>query len=105
MPLRTKASARSDERKQQIVPRLISQLTCEAAVGINARRFLELLPKLGIHVAEIGKLRLVQIDAFESALMKLGDSSAIDDDEENVDDEQPTDASAVLAKLGLRRAS
>lgn len=105
MPPCKKPSVRSDERKQQIAPRLISQLTCEAATGINARRFLELLPRLGIHVARYGKLRLVSLDAFEGAVMQLNGAGTPVDDEDDVDDEQPTDASAVLAKLGLRRAS
>jgi hypothetical protein len=67
---------------------------------MNPRRFLELLPLLGIPIARRGKLRLVQLDAFEAAVMKLAETST--SDAATIETDQPTTATAVLARIGRK---
>jgi hypothetical protein len=96
----TPKGTRGIESRNSVNPRLVSQLNCGPAVGMNPRRFLELLPLLGIPIARRGKLRLVQLDAFEAALMKLAETST--SDAAAIETDQPTTAAAVLARIGRR---
>lgn len=100
--------------KRQTKPRLgiapapvaISQLNCVQVVGIDPRRYLELLvahPEVPRSV--VGKLRVVAVEDFTSLLVALRFSRPLATDiVEDADDETPTTADAVLAELGLRRA-
>lgn len=52
-----------------VAPLLVSQLNCEAVGGIDARRFLEVLPRLGVPIAKVGKLRLVDAERFRDSIL------------------------------------
>jgi len=80
-----------------VVPLIISQLNCTAAVGMNERRYLEWIIERGVPCRKEGKLRLV--DAT-TAVRYLAPS----DDEESEDvDSTEDEIDRVLAAVGRRR--
>ena len=88
---------------------LVSQLTCLLLLGIDRRRYLELLvPLCRGHVTRLGKLRLIPLDV---ALAKLGELAIDADDEPANDssdaaehDRQPETLTEVLAAWNLELA-
>lgn len=86
-----------------VSPLLISQLNCEPLCGIDARRFLELLPRLNVTVAKIGKLRLVDADSLRSSILAQTSCAPSRDAVDLA--RQPETVDEVLAMLGLRRKS
>jgi len=87
-------------------PSHVSQLNCEATIGIDPRRFLEVLLPHCAHVATVGKLRVVLVEDADEALRELSKSSAEPAAvEEAVDDDGPQDADDFLRRLGRRRSA
>lgn len=83
-----------------VAPLLISQLNCESICGIDARRFLELLPRLSVTVAKIGKLRLVDAERFRAQVLAAADDPALAlRDDSHL---QPESVEEVLAAIGRR---
>ena len=84
----------------------VSQETCLAVLGVDARRYLELVvPLCKGDVSAIGKLRLVPLDVAEAAiraLAKAGDNET-DDGAAAVDPGEPRTVDEVLARLGWER--
>lgn len=85
---------------------LVTQLNCEAVIGVNARRYLEIVvPLCNGHVVSLGKLRAIPVDVV---LEKLR-SRAIDDTgktEPTFDDHEQFDTpDAVLARIGMRKSA
>ncbi|MCL2777973.1 MAG: hypothetical protein FWD73_08210 [Polyangiaceae bacterium] len=93
-------------------PMSVSQLTVEPIVGIDGRRYLDLLrehPECAR--SRVGKLVVVELDDLRALLRSLTLQSSphtesdVHDDAGLRCDEQPETADAVLAKLGLRRTA
>jgi hypothetical protein len=80
-----------------VAPLLVSQLNCEPLCGIDARRFLELLPRLDISVAMVGKLRLVDAEEFRACLAAQSAPSVPADLAR-----QPESVDEALALIGRR---
>jgi len=84
---------------------MVSQLTCLVLLGIDPRRYLELLlPLCAGQVTALGKLRLVPLDV---AVAKLGELATdcdlnigIAPENDHGDDDQPTSVNDVLARVG-----
>lgn len=79
-------------------PTLISQKTCEQALGVPRRQYLEALPRFraaGGEVLELGRLRLVAPDDF---VRWLRDQEAAEKGEPGELDQ----VDAMAAELGLR---
>lgn len=96
---------RTPRSPQLVAPVLVTQLNCEAVIGVNERRYLEsVLPLCEGHVIEIGKLRAVPVDVL---LEKLSARVALVAERPSVERTapQPTSADDVLADLGLRRSA
>jgi hypothetical protein len=87
-------------------PTHVSQLTCEAVLGIDPRRYLEVLVPHCAHVATVGKLRIISLEDAEEALRALSKSSAEPAATDNaVEDEGPATADEFLSRLGRRRTA
>jgi hypothetical protein len=93
-----------------IRPAFVSQETCLQVLGVDARRYLELvLPACAGQVTRLGKLRLVPLDAAEVALRALAaagddvDGAAVDAAEHEEAVRQPQTVDEVLAAVGRRR--
>lgn len=84
-----------------VAPVMISQLNCAAICGVDPRRFLELLLRLDIRVAKIGKLRLVDAEEFRVCLYERMTPSTSPSAPVDLE-RQPETADEVLAVLGLR---
>lgn len=98
------SSDKQDARKVAAVqPRFVSQLNVESVAGINPRRFLEVLPRLGVPVVSLGKLRLVRLDDLEAALLRASGSAEATGDGDAI--AQPLSAADVLARLGRRQTA
>lgn len=86
-------------------PLSVSQLNCLALVGIDPRRWLELLlAHAEVPRSAVGKLRVVAVDDLRMLLAALActkDAADVIDPVE--DDDQPTSAGDVLSRLGLRK--
>jgi hypothetical protein len=86
----------------------VSQLTCLPLLGVDARRFLDVLvPKCAGDVVAIGRLRLVPLDVAVSRLRELAAESNEHDDQADDKHEElglPTTAAGVFAALGRRSA-
>jgi hypothetical protein len=86
---------------------MVSQLTSEAVLGCNARRYLEeIVPIVEAHgflVARIGKLRIASVEEVESALLAPR-AEGMTEQKTSIDDGAPESVSAVLAHLGRRVA-
>ncbi len=86
-------------------PIAVSQLTCQSLLGIDDRRFLELVVPRCKGVARVGRLRIVEADEVRRVLRDLAPVeedepapvAANDGVEPSVDD--------MLAKLGRRRVA
>lgn len=86
----------------------VSQLTIEAVVGIDPRRYLELLaahPELPR--TSVGRLRIVPLDGLQDLLAHLAVSAAPAGEDGGEDDGEPSPLTAdtVLARIGLRRTA
>ena len=89
----------------------VSQLTCEAVLGIDSRRFLEVLvPRCGRHVSKVGKLRVVPLDVAERVLRAMAEEQRAANDSDDgkaerapVVDVVPETVDGVLAKMGYER--
>ncbi|WP_104977819.1 hypothetical protein [Sorangium cellulosum] len=81
-------------------PEMLSQKNVEAVTGIPARIFLDTIraPGFPLPVAKLGKLRLVQREAFVAYLQALATQPAPRRDAEA---EERTRVAAVLASAGL----
>jgi hypothetical protein len=89
-------------------PAHVSQLNCEAILGIDPRRFLELLVPRCAHVSIVGKLRVISVEDADDALRSLAtDSSELAATEVDVngDDDEIGTADDVLRRLGRRRTA
>ncbi len=94
------------ERPLSIVPLLVTQLNCEAVIGVNGRRYLEsIVPRFAGHVIAIGKLRAIPADVLLERLRGLPSPSAEEPIETADDDKQPETADGVLRAIGLRRSA
>jgi hypothetical protein len=78
-------------------------LNCEATLGIDPRRFLEVLVPHCANVATVGKLRVVSIEDADEALRSLAKSSAESAATEDADADEDLTTDQFLAKLGRRR--
>lgn len=79
-------------------PVLVSQRSSLATLGIPPRNFLELVRRddCPVRVQKLGKLRLVEVDAFKAWLRRLDDVTRAEDAR------APRDAAdEVLLELGL----
>ncbi|WP_437999659.1 hypothetical protein WMF26_06825 [Sorangium sp. So ce185] len=81
-------------------PEMLSQKNVEAVTGIPARVFLDTIraPGFPLPVTKLGKLRLVQREAFVSHLQALATAPASRRDAEG---DERTRVAAVLAAAGL----
>ncbi|WP_437939223.1 hypothetical protein [Sorangium sp. So ce341] len=81
-------------------PEMLSQKNVEAVTGIPARVFLDTIraPGFPLPVTKLGKLRLVQREAFVSHLQALATAPASRGDAEA---DEHTRVAAVLASAGL----
>jgi hypothetical protein len=81
-------------------PEMLSQKNVEAVTGIPARVFLDTIraPGFPLPVTKLGKLRLVQREAFVSHLQALATAPAARRDAEG---DERTRVAAVLAAAGL----
>lgn len=93
-----------DAREHVIVAAaLVTQINCEAVLGIDARRYLErVLPLCRGHVISIGKLRAVPVAV---ALAKLQELPSSDEPTPLVLEDEPTSADDVLRRIGMRRSA
>ena len=96
-------------RREPVVVRaaFVSQENCRELLGIDARRFLELLlPLCTGHVTPLGKLRLVPLGVAEDRLQAHArDGDPTGDDDQRELEPQPETADEVLAMLGRRRTA
>ena len=94
---------------QTITPVLVTQLNCDAVIGVDPRRYLEkVVPLCPGHVAEIGKLRAVPVAVVLEAMRTLAGTRATEAGATPIalgDDDELDTADKVLARLGMRRAS
>ena len=85
----------------------VSQLSCAALLGVDPRRFLDVVvPLCRPDVVHVGKLRLIEVARAVDVLrgMVAGDGAegpTTDEDEPG----QPETAEEVLAALGLERVA
>ncbi|WP_433935276.1 hypothetical protein AB3662_11295 [Sorangium cellulosum] len=81
-------------------PEMLSQKNVEAVTGIPARVFLDTIraPGFPLPVTKLGKLRLVQREAFVSHLQALATAPAA---RRNAEADEETRVAAVLAAVGL----
>lgn len=87
-------------------PVSVSQLTVEALVGIDPRRYLELLADHpDVPRACVGKLRVVALDDLRGLLARLSTTSSGEREEHAPRADEPTTADDVLSRLGLRRSA
>jgi hypothetical protein len=83
----------------------VSQLTCLALLGVDPRRFLDVLIPRCSNVAKLGRLRLVPLeDAVEGLRTLAVDDSESADEAVEPSEGQPESADEVLAALGMERA-
>lgn len=91
-----------------VTPLAVSQLNVEPIFGINAGRYLEILPRLGIRVSRVGKLRVVDAAELRDALARLAaepqpaEDDVADEPDDPLEDAQPRSVDDVLACLGRR---
>lgn len=87
----------------------VSQRNVEAVFGIDDRRYLDLLRDHAdeLSVSNVGKLRVVAVEDLRDVLARLAVKASphtrVSADAVDADDEQPTTADEVLARLGRRR--
>jgi hypothetical protein len=84
-----------------VVPIVITQVNCTAALGMNERRYLEWIIERGVPCKKEGKLRVVEASTALRFLAPVVDSAAgkVDTDAISPDDE----VDLVLAAVGRRR--
>lgn len=84
-------------------PIFVSQLTCEAVLGIDSRRYLEMLREHHeLSVVQRGKLRLVEVASVRELLRGLATTTAAP--APSIEAELET-ADEVLAALGRKRSA
>lgn len=85
------------------MPTSVSQLTAEAVLGIDARRYLALVRAHTdeLRVSPIGKLRVVPLDDMRALLARLATASSAPE----APDDAPSSVDEVLAALGHRRVA
>ena len=97
------ASTASPDRQITVRPEAVSQLTCLAVLGIDARRYLEFVrAHPGLLRNKLGKLVVVRVDDFLAELRRSA-GEPVELEAIEVLDEVPEDADAILASLGRRR--
>jgi hypothetical protein len=80
----------------------VSQLTCLVLLGVDPRRFLDLVvPVCRPDVVRVGRLRLVPLEVAVQAIrsMTTEDEGAEPDDHD--DDGQPETVAGVLGAIGM----
>jgi hypothetical protein len=88
-----------------VAPISFSDETCFAVVGVTPRRLRQLIERHTIPHARDGKRVIVDADDWRRAMASLAaGGGAPANDLVGHDDDQPTSADAVLAKLGRRVA-
>lgn len=109
----------SPPRRRKLRPRapvaiaaaMVSQLNCEALLGMDSRRYLDLLlPICKGAVVRLGKLRLIPLDVAVARLRALSTVAPVDapvagDGDDQDQDPQPESADAFLASIGRRRTA
>ena len=81
----------------------VSQLTCVPLLGIDARRYLDLVREHDLPRTRVGKLVLVEVRVISSLLSHLavdGDSASTEPTVVVDDDDEPTTVDGVLARIG-----
>lgn len=86
-------------------PLSVSQLTALPLLGIDARRYLQLLAAHEVPHAKLGKLRVAMLDDVRTILRELAAVPEGAQRDGNEEAPQPETGDAVLAAMGLRRAS
>jgi hypothetical protein len=89
-----------------VSPATVSQLTSLAILGVDERRFLELLVPRCKRVAHVGRLRLVPLDEAMRALATLANDATPPmpgGNDDPGDERQPETVDDFLAVMGLRR--
>ncbi len=86
-----------------VAPATVTQLTCLAILGIDPRRWLEIVAKWNVRRARVGKLVVVALPTMLEALAAHAAEAADDSPTDDEDDGQPQTADAVLAAIGCRR--
>lgn len=81
-----------------VAPLVITQDNCQAAIGLEPRRFLALIHERQIQHTKLGKLRLVRADVLLAALDAVSTTSASEQSEALV---QPTQTSRLARAAGL----
>lgn len=87
-------------------PTHVSQLNVTPIVGIDARRYLDLLvahPE--VPRAAVGRLRIVALEDLRSLLSRIATTSTTETAVDTDTDDAPMTADAVLSRIGMRRAS
>jgi hypothetical protein len=92
-----------------VAPATVSQLTCAAVLGVDPRRYLDLVvPRLAGRVAHVGRLRVARVDDVLAALAELAsvntDGTASAEALTEHDESEPQNADQFLAALGRRSA-
>ncbi len=103
--------AKSRDRRVPVVPRHVSQLTCLALFGIDARRYRKIVNehRRTLRITRAGRLVLVPVHDFELLLERLAEAPANDTDETtDTGDRSPVaggfeTADEILAAVGHRR--
>lgn len=83
----------------------LSQLTSLALLGIDPRRFLDIIIPRCPHVAHVGRLRIVPLDDAIEVLRGLSGDNDDGDEVEADGERQPQTADAVLGALGMERVA
>lgn len=98
-------------RPLAVAPLIITQLNALAVVGIDGRRFLELVRRAKVPHTRLPGSKLVAVEAavFLERLRELGESAdgaaVVELDTRTRDDEQPQTADDVLRAIGRRRTA
>ena len=90
-----------------VQPSTVSQLTSIAVLGVDPRRYLELVVPKCTQVSHVGRLRVVPIEDAIRALLLVAadatnDASPVAEDSPDVE-VQPETADGFLAAIGRRR--
>jgi hypothetical protein len=92
-----------------IAPATVSQLSCLPVLGVDERRFLEIVVPKCEHVSRLGRLRVVEVDDALRALRDLAPAEDPGEDPNEVRGDESEESGdfasvdAVLKKLGRVR--
>jgi hypothetical protein len=83
-------------------PSFVSQETSFAVLGIVSRKFLEVIAPKCQRISRVGKTVLVELEEAERVVCSLAasDDAGPPDAHASDDNDEPTTAAAVLARLG-----